>query len=192
MGHIESSRISLDGLVRAAQAELTDDSPAMNAIVRRFRFLARRLAGAATEDRHLRDDLENAALTALTVAVRRHHPYRRGFPSFARAYMRGAVHREQQRWLPPEGVSEVPVAHDLGLQPESSEEAVLDRLAPWGGGKLAVAVANLAPEQKRLLAHRYLADAPLSLVADETGTTTSAVSQRLKTIHGRLATALAA
>jgi RNA polymerase sigma factor (sigma-70 family) len=192
----EEEGISLPGLIAAAQADDDDDSPAMNEIVRRFRFLAKKLAKNTGAAPHLRDDLEVAALMALTTAVRRHDAERKGFASYARTYMRGAVLREYHRLLPPQGVTVTPTPLELLAQPglprRSEEEVVLDRLEPWGGGLVGEVVAALPSRQRHLLDRRYIDDEPLALIADDDGTSVSAVSQRLGTVHRRVAEGLAA
>jgi RNA polymerase sigma factor (sigma-70 family) len=192
MAHVaEHHRVSLDHLIEKAQSSDLDDTGPMNEIIRRFEPLADRLARHATRSRYLHDDLRNAARVALVRAVRRHKPQQLGFPAFAEIYMRGAVRREYERWLPPEREDEsatpafVPGGHDV-------DEVVLDRLSPWGAGVVATVVGGLAPSQKWIAQLRYVEDAPLERIAAVTGTTSSAVSQRLATIHRAVAAALAA
>jgi DNA-directed RNA polymerase specialized sigma subunit len=193
MSHRKSEGISLGGLLKAAQAEEDDDSPAMNAIVWRFRFLAKKLARASGAPPHMLDDLENAALEALAVAVRRHDLRRPGFPVYARIYMRGAVQREYQRLLPPEEVTVTPTPLELVIaQSRPEDEAALDRLEPWGDGPVAGVVAALPPRQRGLLERRYVEDEPLAAIAVDDGTSVSAVSQRLATAHARVEKGLVA
>lgn len=185
------SGVSLTSLIKVAQASDADDSWAMNQIVRRFAPLARRLARSTDVSRSLRDDLENAAYVALVVAVRRHDG-RSGFPAFAEIYMRGAVWREYHRLLPPKVSADMPVADASAPTAGDFEKEALDRLAPWGGGELAKVISRLSLRQKGLVNRRYVEDAPLEQIASEDGTSKSAVSQRLATIHRSVATALAA
>lgn len=193
MSYEKSEGISLCGLLRAAQNDEEDDSPAMHQIVRRFRFLARKLARTTGAPPHILDDLENAALAALAVAVRRHDARHPGFPAYARIYMRGAVQREYQRLLPPEGIVVAPTPLELVAEPPRPEdEATLDRLEPWGGGRVAEVVAALPRRQRHLLDRRYVDDEPPAVIAADEGISASAVRQRLGTAHQRVREGLAA
>jgi RNA polymerase sigma factor (sigma-70 family) len=182
--------IELSGLIADAQSHSSDDTPAMNEIIRRFERLAQRLARSLTSSLDLRDDLANAARVGLVRAVRRHDQHRPGFPAYAETYMRGAALREYHSWIMPE----VPSGDDLPSveAPESVHDQVADRLAPWGAGEVATAIGTLKPAQRRIVEARYISDAPLSSIAQATGTTVSAVSQRLSTVHRAVETALAA
>lgn len=188
-----ASRVSLDGLIEAAQFSDLDDTPAMNEIIRRFQPLARRLARQTTKSEHLHDDLMNAARIALVKAVRRHNPQQVGFPAFAETYMRGAARREYQRWLPPvtenDGNSGSPF--EPLMDEEDPADIVIYRFAPWGDAAVAAAMDKLSPAQQRITHLRYVEDASLERIAGESGTTSSAVSQRLSTIHRALAVAIA-
>jgi RNA polymerase sigma factor (sigma-70 family) len=181
------SSASLDFLLRKAQASDLDDTFAMNELIRRFEPLADRLSKEATTDGALREDLRNAARLALVRAVRRHDLNRVGFPAFAESYMRGAVNRERQCWLPAavdDDRAPNPVPATAGAD---VAEIVAERLAPWGSGDLAAAMATLSPPQRRIASMRYLEDASLERIAAATGTSCSAVSQRIATIHRGIA-----
>lgn len=179
------SSTSLDFLLRRAQASDLDDTFAMNEIVRRFDPLADRLARRATGGEAIRDDLRNSARLALVCAVRRHDLDCAGFPAYAEYYMRGAVTREHQRWLPPVAGEdrEVPLDPTPAAESVDIAEIVVERLAPWGDGDVAEAMAELTPPQRRIASMRYAEDAPLGRIATATGTSRSAVSQRIATIH---------
>lgn len=184
----------LDDVIAAAQASEPDDSPAMNEVVRRFNGLAMRLARTASDSPEQRDELANAARAALVRAVRNHDPRRAGFPSYATHYMRGAVLRAcRASVVAPVGITVHPI-DDLHVEPSDDgfEDAVVDELAPWGDGPVAEVVASLTPEQRQIANMRYVDTAPLTDIAAATGTTVSAVSQRLSTIHRTVAHALAA
>lgn len=187
---------SLDAVLAAAQASESDDSPAMNEVIRRFEPLAKQLSRSLTEDPYLRDDLANAARMALVRAVRRHDLERAGFPAYAKQFMRGAVIREYRSWITPsvEITLDDELTHTTRGEADvyETESDVLNRLAPWGDGALADAVQGLAADQRLLAERRYVDDEDLSTIAAATGTTVSAVSQRLSTIHRRLELALAA
>lgn len=183
------SPVGLDLLLRKAQASDLDDTFAMNEIIRRFEPLADRLAKQATDNQTLQEDLRNAARLVLVRAVRRHDLGRAGFPAYAEFYMRGAINREHQSWLPPRPEE----VHGLAPDPMSAEEEtdvadiVEERLAPWGDGDVANAMAALSPTQRRIVAMRYIEDAPLERIADATGTSGPAVSQRIATVHRNIA-----
>jgi len=124
-------------------------------------------------------------------AVRRHDTHRAGFPSYAERFMRGAGLHELKFWQRNEA--------EWTLRDDDGEEAAPDliealnhRLAPWGDGPLAEAVQELSPSQQQLAELRYVHDAPLEMIASEAGTSISAASQRLATIHRRIELALAA
>jgi RNA polymerase sigma factor (sigma-70 family) len=183
------SSTGLDFLLRKAQASDLNDTVAMNEIVRRFEPLADRLAKRATKNKTLQEDLRNAARLALVRAVRRHDLDRAGFPAYAEFYMRGAVNRVHQRWLPPlpeeiEGLAPEPASGEEG--PDVAE-VVEGRLAPWGDGDVAAVLAGLSPTQHQIVVMRYVEDAPLERIAEVTGTSCSAVSQRIATVHRRIA-----
>ncbi|MBK5218949.1 MAG: sigma-70 family RNA polymerase sigma factor [Thermoleophilia bacterium] len=163
----------------------------MEQIIRRFRPLARRLARLTGADWHSRKVLENAAYMALVRAVRRHDVKRVGFPSFAEAYMRGAVWREHRRLVPErDSVGRSPMSIVPEATSASAEELVHERLAPWDRDDLARAIADLSLSQRHIVIRRYVDDAPLALIAEEVGTSSSAVSQRLSTVHRIVATAI--
>lgn len=177
---------TLSTLIGAAQAVPADDSREMNEIVRRFEPLTRRLArGMTASRRDLYDDVANACRVALVRAVRRHDLGRAGFPAYAERYMRGAGLRELAEWRRDDdknmgGVSlddrEAPLAPDFA-------GAVADELAPWGDGVVAAVVRDLSPAQQTIVTLRYVYDAPLEAISGASGTSVSAVSQRLRTIH---------
>lgn len=188
------SRIGLNQLVATAQASDADDTPAMNEVIRRFDPLARKLArGVETADYYLRDDLANAARLGVVTAVRRHNGGP-GFPAYAKVYMRGAVLREFGRWIVPETLSVDVVDIEESDHDRRSEDTndVLDRMAPWGDGKVAAAIVELDDSQLALVHQRYVHGAAIKEIAEVVGTSGPAVSQRLATIHRRVASALAA
>jgi RNA polymerase sigma factor (sigma-70 family) len=187
------ARVDLNTLIGLAQDCKDDDSAAMNEIIRRFEPLTRRLVGAVqAADHFLRDDLANAGRLGLVTAVRRHNGGH-GFGNFAKRYMRGAVLREYGRWICPETVDGDAVEREqAAVTCDGETDAVLDTLAPWGAGAVAEAVDRLDPMERLLLELRYLDDAPVWAVAEVTGTTSQAVTQRINTIHRKIALAVAA
>jgi RNA polymerase sigma factor (sigma-70 family) len=187
----QQSSVSLAFLIRKAQASDRDDTFAMSEIIRRFEPLADRLANRATTNGHLREDLRNAARLALVQAIRRHDG-RLGFPAYVERYMRGAVNREYQRWLPPKVAGEAPAAEPVSTVEPDAAAIVIEHLALWGDGELAKAIEGLTPSQQGIVILRYATDASLKQIATVTGTSSSAVSQRLSTIHRAISSALTA
>lgn len=188
----------LDALIAEAQAEGFDDSPAMGEIVSRFDGMAAHIALGLTADRQIREDLTNSARVALTIAVRRHDLSRQsGFTAYAKRFMYGAALRtlkRSQRWGcggSNPGITVIDFT-DPSSEPIAPAVAPLQEGGPWGDGELAKAVASLSPSQQDLLGRRYVADDSLADIGADTGTTASAVRQRLATAHRALAMRLAA
>jgi RNA polymerase sigma factor (sigma-70 family) len=184
-------RLSLDHLVEMAQSSQHDDTPAMNEIIRRFDGLALYIARSIRVPVHLQDDLSQAARIGLVSAVR-HHDGRPGFPGFAQRYMRGAALRELSRRAVPETAdSDGLDDHADRSRPDEIVQAE-DELAPWGGGPVSLAVAQLDHAQRNIIDLRYRQDLAVKEIAAAVGTSGPAVSQRLATIHRHVAMAMAA
>jgi RNA polymerase sigma factor (sigma-70 family) len=179
----------LPALIALAQADEHDDTDAMNAILRRYEPMTKKIASVlTTTNRDCYDDVANACRIGLVRAVRRHDPSRAGFTAYAQRFMRGAALRELHYWS---DTKTLPTSDPNAADPAGG--AVADeRLAPWGSGLIAELMANLSPEQQRIAALRYRLDASLAAIAGETGTSVPAVSQRLRTIHRKVELALAA
>jgi RNA polymerase sigma factor (sigma-70 family) len=162
----------LPTLITIAQADEYDDSEAMNAIIRRYEPMTKRIAGALTAPSHdYYDDVANACRLGLVRAVRRHDGRHAGFTAYAQRFMRGAALRELRIWT------------------ETSTLPLTDDNAAEASGDV---VSDLSPQQQRIAALRYQCDASLATIASETGTSVPAVSQRLRTIHRKVELALAA
>jgi DNA-directed RNA polymerase specialized sigma24 family protein len=58
--------------------------------------------------------------------------------------------------------------------------------------RLAEQLPEIEPTQQTLLEQRYIHESPLKEIGDDTGTTPSAVHQRLKTAHHAVVRRLAA
>lgn len=178
----------LDELIEEAQADPRNDSPAMGEIVRRFDGLAKKEARRLTADTHLQEDVANSARIELIKAVRRHDCSRPGFPAYARICMRGAATRALRRsrswgrWNPNVTVS-VTDFSDPESEPIVPPMTLELEAAIWGDGPTAAAVATLSQEQQELLRQRYAKDQTLAGIGTTTGTTVSAVRQRLETAH---------
>jgi RNA polymerase sigma factor (sigma-70 family) len=176
-------------LIALAQADERDDTDAMNAILRRYEPMTKKIASVLTAtNRDCYDDVANACRIGLVRAVRRHDPIRAGFTAYAQRFMRGAALRELRYWSD----AKTRPTPDLDTADPAGGDVADERLAPWGSGLVAELMANLSPEQQRIAALRYRFDASLAAIAAETGTSVPAVSQRLRTIHRKLEPTLAA
>lgn len=177
----------LADLIAAAQADERDDSPAMNEIIRRFDRKAWTIAAVVCTRPADRDDVANVARLALVRAVRRHRTDGAGFVSYAVTFMTGAARRESQRLAFPYearlGGFDLAVAVDNSppaLRPWADSVPVPES---WGTGRIAKIVAVLPEGQQVLLTDRYVHDLELARIAQVRGTSVSAVSQRLATVH---------
>jgi RNA polymerase sigma factor (sigma-70 family) len=166
---------------------------AVTEIIQRFEPLTMKIARSVTSDRDLQEDVANAARQGLVAAIRRHDLTRPGFPSYAERFMRGAAGRERHQWL-----RNQPVLIDV-TDPEVRkfvERPIVDLLnidrTAWGEGQTAQVVAELPAAGRQLLADRYILDLSLAEISKASGTTVSAVSQRLRTVHKAMAAELAA
>jgi RNA polymerase sigma factor (sigma-70 family) len=185
---------SLTTLVALSQAEPGDDTAPMGEIILRFEPLTRKLARGITVSRqHLYDDVANACRVALVRATRRHDTTRAGFPAYAERFMRGAALRELNRWRVADSMLVASPDEENGSAGSSNfESEIVDEMAPWGDGAIAEAVGMLSASQQEIATMRYVEDAPLDVIASGLGTSVSAVSQRLNTIHRKVEVALAA
>jgi DNA-directed RNA polymerase specialized sigma subunit len=183
------TEIDLGDLIAEAQESGRDDERAINEILRRFEGLARKLGRQVASGKSYRPDVENAARFGLSQAVYRHGGHTLTFPAYARRYMAGAARREASQWRPPEGVLVVEL--DGHIRTMDLVEELADH-AGWGGGDTADAIAALRPNQRDLLTSRYRDGADLAEIATVAGTSVSAVSQRLATIHRQLRSVVAA
>lgn len=176
----------LAALISAAQRNPTDDSPEMNEIIRRFDGLAIKVARSFTPDHFLQQDLANRARMALVTAVRKHKADRDGFPSYARAFMAGAAQRELGSWIGSTRSQEFSqvrlddeVDSDLFFRICMNQPGVADRT--WGSASTTGAIRRLGPDQQILLEQRFIDDLDLAAIGSGSGTTASAVSQRIAT-----------
>lgn len=183
---------SLADLITAAQADDSDDSPAMNEIVRQFTSRAWQIARAVCLRPADRENVVSAALLALTRAVRRHQADRGGFTTYAVTYMTGAARRESERLACPQETSLA--GPDLVLVAERQPRAVprvascQSEQAGWGEGRIGKIIASLPKPLQTLLTERYIHDLELRRIAHLHGSSVSAVSQRLGTAHRRIRT----
>jgi RNA polymerase sigma factor (sigma-70 family) len=183
----DDSHTSLTTLLRVARSTEVDDTLAMNEIVRRFEPLAKRIAGGLSKKSpDLFDDLVNAGRYAVLKAVRKHDLSRRGFPAFAEQHVRGAINRTVLRLLRERGEL---VSLDVPEEVASARDDVGqadDRLAPFGGGRIAVSIAQMQPDQQEMLVLRYVYDAEMKEIACLLSVSVPAVSQRFATMHRKI------
>jgi DNA-directed RNA polymerase specialized sigma subunit len=183
----------LGDLITEAQTFGQADERAITKIVWRFEGLTRKIGRQVANGRPYRADVENAARFGLTRAVYRHRGNTRTFAAYARLYMTGAARQEVGRWLEPDDCS--PVELDDAKPKDLMSIVPVDELADhggWGSGDTADAITMLDEGRQRLLVRRYIDDADLTTIATEAGTSVSAISQRLSTIHRHLRPVLAA
>jgi RNA polymerase sigma factor (sigma-70 family) len=166
----------------------------MNEIIRRFDTKARQIAVAVCRREANHCDVANAARLALVRAVRRHCVEQRGFTSYAVKFMIGAARRESRRVAYPREICfpgpDVALVIDhkpsvLRLTAYGSTDQ-----GGWDAGRIAKIIASLPQPQQTLLAERYIHDMDLVGIARLHGSSVSAVSQRLATIHRRLTSVL--
>ena len=184
--------LDLSEVIAEAKSDQSNASPAMEEIVRRFDGLAVKIAAGMSGDPYLRDELANSARLAVVSAVRSHDIARAGFPAYAQKFMHGTALRawkRSQSWG--RGGGNITVTVTDFTDPQS--EAILPSTylkegdSPWGDGSTATAVAAVSHTQQELLHHRYVEDLSLANIGLRSGTTVSAVRQRLETAHRAVA-----
>jgi len=166
----------LTDLVVAAQADASSDSVAMNEIVRRFEVKASVIARALTPDIHLQQDVANAALYAVVMAVRAHDPAVHGFAAYVVRTMRGAALRAFARLSHAGEISTAADAEVWATQKAPEVSSAVD-------GDLKILTADLSTEQRSLIFARYVEDVQIIDLARLAGTSKSALSHRFSTIH---------
>lgn len=175
MGTLHSpSELSLDYLIATAQADPADDTVAMNDIIQRFEPLVQKICSSLSADPHVQQDLAQEARLGLVRAVRAHRPGTSGFPSYARRYMRGAALRFV--------VSST--SREVAVDPQDELWAIpVTTATPT---EVTDLFGVLTRDQRRVAIARYLGNALVAEIATDLGTSPSAVSQRLSTIHRAL------
>lgn len=193
MGFLRYEELDLGELIAEAQDPSRRDDRALGKIIRQFEPLVRKIGRTMANGKPYRDDVENAARLGLTRAVARHRGLVETFPAYAKLHMRGAARRELARWSEPDKWSllELDELRNYDLTAGDLVEEAVDHHS-WGFGDTADAIAGLRPDQQRLVTRRYMDRAGLAEIAAENACSVPAVSQRLTTIHRRLAGALAA
>lgn len=172
---------NLDELLAAARVDSRGE--AMAELTRRFEPLVRKIGIALSRCPMARDDVMNEARLALLLAVGRHRIGRPGFGRYAEVTMWGAARRWSKGWAKGGSVASIEDHEPVAASPITRG---------WGSGDVAQVVGNLSTSQQHLLAARYIDDADLGTMASASGTSESAVSQRLHTAHRAVAAGLAA
>ena len=179
--------LGLDELVREARLGESNDTPAMNEIVRRFEKTAKGIARRTCSNLNHRDDVTNAARMAVISAVRAHDLTRPGFARYTVLYMVNAARRTSIKL----NVQEIAVdTADLSDLMEAACDLSARTDDAWGDGEISSVVRHLPMAQQTLLWKRYVLDQSLAEIAQDNGTSVSAASQRLRTAHLRVGLAL--
>jgi RNA polymerase sigma factor (sigma-70 family) len=182
------SDLSLDDLIRAAQADPADTSTAMAEILDRFAGMIASTANSVTFEWNARQDAAQGARLGLVKAVRKHSVGRAGFISYARRYMRTEAVRTS---IAMTGNAPKP-NNDVPERSERSGARRATRTAPEPKPFTIESICTLLdPTQAAILSDRYLHDREMSDIARDLGVSVPAISQRLKTIHKILTPVLA-
>lgn len=164
-------------LVTEAQAAGSYNSPAMNELVKRYEPLVIGVVRSMGRPESMFDDLVNQGRWGVVQAVLHHDGRVEGFTSYLKWYVSGearqAVKRERPREVPTEHEEIPPIESTTGIP----DAAHTDRIS----------FDVLSEEQNLLVLARYQDDRALADIASETDCSVSAVSQRLSTIHRKLA-----
>ncbi|TFV62048.1 sigma-70 family RNA polymerase sigma factor [Geodermatophilus sp. DF01-2] len=164
-------------LLAEARAAALVDSPAMNELLKRYEPLIKSVVRRMERPASVFDDLVNGGRWGLVQAVLHHDGRRDGFTSYLMRYVRGEAERAVER----HHVPEVPVPSDDLPEVESSI------YLPGSADEEEIFFDTLSSEQNVLVLARYRDDKSLAEIAKRHGCSVSAVSQRLKTIHKKLA-----
>jgi len=179
---------SLDDLIRAAQADPTDNSAAMAEILDRFAGMIAAAANSVTAEWNDRQDAAQGARLGLVKAVRKHTVGTAGFITYARRYMRTEAVRTSVAMTSraPKPDQDRPVR---SVRPGARRQAWT---APEPKAFTIESIsALLDPTQAAILSDRYVHDREMSDIAHALGVSVPAISQRLKTIHKILMPVLA-
>lgn len=169
----------LDDLIIAAQAEASDDSSAMDAILSRFKPLVLSIGRSLTRDWSYQDDAAQGARLGLVKAVRGHKVGTHGFPAYAKRYMYGSALRQLQAMQ----------SSDTCVDPmdfDWADTVPRDAAPPDTTFEVVDLVSVLTPEQQAVTVAYYIDDLRLDDIAVVLNISKPAVSQRLNTIHRTL------
>lgn len=185
---VTPSELSLDELIRAAQADPGDNSAAMAEILTRFAGMIAATANSVTAEWNARQDAAQGARLGLVKAVRNHTVGTAGFITYARRYMRTEAVR----------ISVAMTSRAPKPGPDLPERSVRPgvRRQTWAEPEpkaftIEAISALLDPTQAAILRDRYVQDREMSDIARDQGVSVPAISQRLKTIHKILMPVLA-
>lgn len=185
---VGSSDASLDDLILAAQADPSDNSAAMAAILGRFSASITATANSVATEWNARQDAAQGARLGLVKAVRKHNVGTAGFYSYARRYMR----TEAVRICRAMGLGTLSLDPSL---PRTIGRPGVRRQVPSAAEPKAFTIQSvvtlLDATQASILTERYVYDRELAEIARGLGVSVPAISQRLKTIHKALTPVLA-
>lgn len=178
--------MELEAVVAIAKSDAAGSSRAMNEVVRRFEKRADYFANTLCFVNDDRADVKNAALMAVVAAVRAHDPARGGLKTYIGMTMEGAARRVSKR-LGDEWGSAPAKPFDAAVDRDSIREPrPIDNIDIVVYGDLTPAVEALQPRQLRLVERHFIDGLGPKEIADEEGTTTSAVTQRIHTVVNHL------
>lgn len=182
------SDLSLDDLIRAAQADPADTSAAMAEILVRFAGMIRATANSVTAEWNARQDAAQGARLGLVKAVRKHTVGTVGFISYARRYMRSEAVRTctAMAGRAPKPDLDVPTRYERSGARRQTWTAPEPKAFT-----IESIYALLDPTQAAILSDRYIYDRVMADIARDLGVSVPAISQRLKTIHDILMPVLA-
>jgi DNA-directed RNA polymerase specialized sigma24 family protein len=167
----------LEDLVEAAKTEDGNDSVAMNEIVRRFDPKALSLASRLTMDLYLQQDIANAARYGVVSAVRAHTSGTPGVAAYIATTMRGEACRAIGRNTA-DGEKVKP--SDSPVWTNTRDVVFASTVVDTDFGLMT---RHLSDDQRRLVLKRYVIGDRVSDIAEDAGTSVSAISQRFKTVH---------
>jgi DNA-directed RNA polymerase specialized sigma24 family protein len=168
---------TLEELVAAAKDEGGNDSVAMNEIVRRFEPKALKLASFLSKDYHLQQYIANAARYGVVMAVRAHTSGTPGVAAYIATTMRGEAYRAIDRNTEShETVKPIESPVWTTTRNVVEDTTIVDT-------DLGLITQDLSVEQRSLVLKRYIIGESVSNIANDAGTSVSAVSQRFKTVH---------
>jgi DNA-directed RNA polymerase specialized sigma24 family protein len=174
----EAMHALLVDLIREAQAAVSNETTAMNELLRRYEPLARGVVARMAPSQNDREDLLNGARWGLVKAVRNHDGRAEGFTAFLTRYMQGEAFRAVERTA----------CADLPLADDAFPEEVAPRSEPEPP---TIPTHLLNVGQRRLVRRHYWEDQTYAAIAHEERVSLSAVRQRMLTIHRTLASGMA-
>ena len=183
----ELGQMDLIELMRIAKADPSNNSKAMNELVRRYgkdaEYIARRVCFSDND----RVDAMNAALMGVVKAVRAHDGRVVGFKSYLRTTMEGEA-RRMSKFLGDQVLVSEGAPFEKAVVRDSYElPRVIDEYDPAVYGELTTTIGNLPESQQIIVEEMYVQDLTQAEIAASHGVTTSAISQRVKIIYRNIA-----